>query len=111
MTEIIQIMLSMPVRRSPVVFMVLLAAMSTDRNIHGTALMPRDDSPSIVDKFSALSGELPGGVTACYVPTPHTAEELRLFYLARYALAPRILVLENNNCRWTVGPDFHITVI
>lgn len=94
--------------RLPVAFMVILAAVSTVRNVHRTALHPRDDSPTVVAKFTALGRELPEGATVCYLPKPQTAEELRRFQLAQYALSPRILVLEDKECRWTIGPDFHV---
>jgi hypothetical protein len=97
-------------RFASVVLILMLAVMSFVRNVHRSASLPRDDAPAIVVQFSALQSELPDHATVCYAPVPHTVAELRLFQLARYALAPRILEFASADCRWIIGPDFRVKV-
>lgn len=97
-------------RFASVVFILMLAVIGFVRNVHRSASRPRDDAPSIVAQFSALQGELTDHATVCYAPVPHTAAELRLFQLARYALAPRIVEFASADCRRIIGPDFRVNV-
>jgi hypothetical protein len=99
-------------RRAPGAFILALAIMATAINIHRTAGHPPDDAPAIVAKFAALNSGLPDDASVCYGPVPRTSDGLRLFQLAQYALAPRILVPEDQSadCRWTIGPDFRVKV-
>jgi hypothetical protein len=56
-------------------------------------------------RFALLVGSLPAGGTVGYLPTDHwpAADDVRRFYLAEYALTPRIVVIGT-------APEFVIVV-
>jgi hypothetical protein len=96
-------------RHAPVVFILALAVLSTARELRRAGSVAPDDGPAIVARFASLKNQVPKDAQVCYSPAPHTGDELRLFQLAQYAWAPRPLALDNESCRWTVGPQFQVT--
>ncbi len=94
---------------APVVFILALAVLSTARELRRAALVAPDDGAPIVARFASLKNQVSKDVQVCYSPVPHTEDELRLYQLAQYAWAPRPLGLDNDSCRWTVGPQFRVT--